>query len=99
MKLLKITQSSLAVLSTFANAQCVGVVVNGVCQGYENGNSSGYKSDSGTRYQYDMSNGNDRLKYSVDTDAQQRDRQYHDYSGNRQRDRSLGQYGGGIYDE
>ncbi|MDT8338475.1 MAG: hypothetical protein RQ763_04675 [Sulfurimonas sp.] len=68
--------------------------------GSGNGNS-GYKSNSGQTYQYDMNNGNDRLKYSTDTDAQQRDMRsnMYDNSANidRQRDGATGQYGGGIY--
>lgn len=63
------------------------------------GNSGGYQGSSGNRYQYDMSNGHDRLNYSVDTGAQQRDyyNNMYDTSGNRQQDRNNGQYGSGIY--
>jgi len=36
---------------------------------YGNRNSnSGYKGNSGQKYQYDMSNGNDRIEYSTDID-------------------------------
>lgn len=64
-----------------------------------NNQPSGYQGGSGNRYQYDMNNGNDRLNYSVDTGAQQRDyyNNMYDTSGNRQQDRSNGQYGGGVY--
>lgn len=66
-----------------------------------NSDNSEYKSNSGQTYQYDMSNGNDRLGYSTDTDAQQRDMRsnMYDNSANidRQRDEATGQYGGGIY--
>lgn len=63
------------------------------------GNNGGYQGNSGNRYQYDMSNGNDRAAYSTDTGAQQRDYYYNMYntSGNRQQDQSYGQYGSGIY--
>jgi hypothetical protein len=64
-----------------------------------NNQSSGYQGSSGNRYQYDMSNGNDRAAYSTDTGAQQRDYYNNMYntSGNVQQDRSNGQFGGGIY--
>lgn len=64
-----------------------------------NNQSSGYQGSSGNRYQYDMSNGNDRAAYSTDTGAKQRDyyNNMYDTSGNRQQDRSNGLYGGGIY--
>jgi len=63
--------------------------------------NSGYKSNSGQTYQYDMNNGNDRLKYSTDTDAQQRDMRSNMYDNSAnidsKRDRATGQYGGGVY--
>ena len=64
-----------------------------------NNQSSGYQGSSGNRYQYDMSSGNDRAAYSVDTAAQQRDyyNNLYDTSRSRQQDRSNGQFGGGIY--
>lgn len=64
-----------------------------------NNQKSGYQGNSGQTYQYDMNNGNDRLNYSVDTGAQQRDyyNNMYDTSGNRQTDSYSGQYGGGIY--
>lgn len=54
-----------------------------------------YQSSSGTKYQYDMSNPSDRLNYSIDLDAQMRDKQSIDI--NRNLDTGIGQYGGGIY--
>ena len=61
--------------------------------------ADGYQGDSGQKYQYDMNNGNDRLKYSVDIDAQQRDQRndMYDTSGKVQQDKYLGQHGGGAY--
>lgn len=91
---------SISVFLTISlNAQCVGVISNGECIGMDDGmnSSSGYQGDSGQMYQYDMSNGNDQLRYSTDVAAQQRDSMYQDYSGNRERDESMGQYGGGVY--
>lgn len=99
-KLVKVLAVSIALVSTI-EAGCVGVIVNGKCQGADLGSNysgnSGYQGSSGRSYQYDMNNGNDRLKYGTDVGAQQRDRNYNDYSGNRKSDRSTGQYGGGIY--
>ena len=67
----------------------------------QNKSNYNYKSNSGQTYQYDMNNGNDRLKYSTDIDAQQRDMRsnMYDNSANidRQRDEAVGQSGGGIY--
>lgn len=64
-----------------------------------NNQQNSYQGNSGQTYQYDMNNGNDRLNYSVDTGAQQRDyyNNMYDTSGNRQTDSYSGQYGGGIY--
>jgi len=92
--------------SAYTHAGCVGPVVNGQClsgtevQGYQHGssgsNGSGYKSNSGTRYEYDMSNPSDRTRYSTDLDAQRRDQMNRNIR--RDMDRRSGQYGGGIYD-
>ena len=62
-------------------------------------NSNTYKGTSGRGYQYDMSNGSDKLGYSIDTAAQQRDyyNNLYDTSNNVQQDRQMGQFGGGIY--
>jgi len=68
---------------------------------YGSGSSDGYQGNSGQQYQYDMNNGNDRLGYSTDVGAQQRDMYSDMYNNsanqNRQQDESNGQYGGGIY--
>lgn len=66
-----------------------------------NNQQSAYQGNSGQTYQYNMSNGSDRAAYSVDTGAQQRDNNYNMYntSGNKQQDRSNGQYGGGVYND
>ena len=70
--------------------------------GFDNNDNSGYKSDSGKRYQYDLNNQHDKLSYSTDIGAQQRDKYdnlYNNYDRHRQNDHRKGQYGGGIYDE
>jgi len=51
-----------------------------------------YESSSGNKYQYDLSDQGDRLKYSVDVGAQLRD----SVNPSVDLDRGLGQYGGGI---
>ena len=50
-----------------------------------------YKSTSGTRYKYDLSNPSDRIRYEVDPGAQLRD----SVNPRVDIDRGLGQYGGG----
>lgn len=50
-----------------------------------------YKSTSGTRYKYDLSNPSDRIRYEVDPAAQIR----HNINPRVKIDRDLGQYGGG----
>jgi len=91
---------------TYTYAGCVGQVINGKCVGTyidnpnvgtNSNNSSGYKSSSGTRYQYDQSNPSDSLRYSTDLDAQRRDQM--NLNLNRGQDRSTGQLGGGIYND
>mgnify|MGYP006976396917 CR=1 FL=1 len=57
-------------------------------------NNSGYNSSSGTRYQYDLSNPSDRLRYSTDLDAQRRDQM--NLNPSRKLDQGIGQFGGGI---
>lgn len=59
--------------------------------------SSGYRGESGAKYQYDSSKYEDQIRYQYDYNAQHRDRMYKDYSGDRDRDTSGGQYGTGIY--
>ena len=56
---------------------------------------SRYESNSGTNYQYDLSDPSDTIDYSLDLDAQRRDQSSFDPNG--QQDRNSGQYGGGIY--
>lgn len=77
------------------------LLLSGLAFGYDYDDSdSGYKSDSGNSYQYDLNNPGDRTGYSVDTDAQQRDMydsMYNNYDNHREQDQSNGQYGGGIY--
>ena len=70
--------------------------------GFESNDNSGYKSDSGKRYQYDLNNQHDKISYSTDIDAQQRDKYdnlYNNYDRHIQNDHQQGQYGGGIYDD
>lgn len=64
---------------------------------YDNNSSNSYQGFSGNTYQYDMSNPVDRNSYSIDLDAQRRDSMSVDPT--RSMDRSMGQYGGGIYDD
>lgn len=64
--------------------------------GNQNNSNNGYESSFGNKYQYDMSDPSDRIDYSIDVDAQMRDRLSVEPS--RDLDRGLGQYGGGIYD-
>jgi hypothetical protein len=52
-----------------------------------------YEGSSGKKYQYDLSNPGDRLRYSVDPAAQLRDRI--DPDPRRRIDRGLNQHGGG----
>lgn len=61
-----------------------------------NSNCTGYSSSTGTNYQYDLSNPTEQLRYSIDLDAQMRDARSLDL--NRNLDRGMGQYGGGIYE-
>lgn len=91
--------SFFSVLLTSLSLQAYDIHQYDMSRSQTNNQSSGYQGSSGNRYQYDMSNGHDRAAYSVDTGAQQRDyyNNMYDTSGNRQRDTSYGQYGGGIY--
>ena len=104
----KILIGSLAIaicFSAYSHAGCVGPVVNGEClsgtevQGYgdNSNNDSGYRSNSGTGYQYDLNNPSDSIRYSTDLDAQRRDQM--NLNTRRNLDRRAGQYGGGIYNE
>ena len=90
-------------LSAYSYAGCVGPVVNGQClsgtevQGYDSdsNNDSGYESNSGTKYQYDLNDPSDSIDYSTDLDAQRRDQMNSD--PRRSLDKQSGQYGGGVY--
>jgi hypothetical protein len=106
----KILLSSIAIaicFSTNSYGGCVGPVVNGKClsgtnvHGYESNddsnNDSGYQSNSGTRYQYDINDPGDSIRYSTDLDAQRRDQMNLDTKRNL--DKSSGQHGGGIYND
>lgn len=98
--------SSFLVLSINAGivlAECVGPVVNGRCltgvdsSGRNDNSDTGYQGSSGSRYEYDMSNGSDRNRYSIDLDAQRRDQM--NTGVGRSQDKMRGQYGGGIYND
>ena len=102
----KILLSSVVIcFSAYSHAGCVGPVVNGEClsgtdvYGYDSGSNSdsGYESNSGTRYQYDLSDPGDSIEYSTDLDAQRRDQMNTDPG--RYLDRNSGQYGGGGYND
>lgn len=58
-------------------------------------NQQGYQGASGTKYQYDLNNPGDRIRYEVDPGAQLRDQIVVD--PRRDIDRSVGQHGGGYY--
>lgn len=93
------------VVSAYSYAGCVGPVVNGEClsgtdvYGYDSGSDSdsGYESNSGSRYQYDLNDPGDSIEYSTDLDAQRRDQMSTD--PRRDLDQESGQYGGGIYND
>lgn len=53
------------------------------------------QSSRNNNYQYDLNNDSDRLRYSIDTEAQMRDRT--NYNPSVQMDRNNGEYGGGYY--
>ena len=67
--------------------------------GYSNSTNSyqqqQYQSSRNNNYQYDLNNDSDRLRYSIDTEAQMRDRT--NYNPSVQMDRNNGEYGGGYY--
>lgn len=79
-----------------AHADCLGAVIMGKCHDTETSTSSGssYQGSSGAQYQYDLSNPVERNRYSIDTDAQNRDRLA--ISPSSIMDRSRGQFGGGF---
>ncbi|SMG62557.1 secreted protein [methanotrophic bacterial endosymbiont of Bathymodiolus sp.] len=84
-------------------AECIGPIVNGRCltgvdsSGRKNNSDDYYQGSSGSRYEYDMSNGGDRNRYSIDLNAQRRDQM--NTGVGRSQDRLRGQYGGGIYND
>lgn len=57
----------------------------------------GFQGSSGARYQYDLNNGPDRDRYSIDLDAQRRDQMRVDIG--RDQDRLRGQRGGGFLND
>ncbi|XKH60753.1 hypothetical protein LG290_02945 [Halomonas sediminis] len=61
---------------------------------YGDTNSGGYESSSGNRYEYDLNDPADRVRYGSDPSAQIRDRTNPRVGI----DRDMDQYGGGIYD-
>ena len=67
--------------------------------GYSNSTNSyqqqQYQSSRNNNYQYALNNDSDRLRYSIDTEAQMRDRT--NYNPSVQMDRNNGEYGGGYY--
>lgn len=96
----------LVAASNYANAECLGSIVNGRCLGptvnygggYNNSSdrNESYKSRSGAEYQYNLNNPGDSIRYSTDLGAQRRDQM----SANPRRDldRRVGEIGGGIHD-
>lgn len=58
--------------------------------------SNGYQGSSGARYQYDLNNPSDQIRYSTDVSAQMRDQIHGDIDPGRSIDQSLGQRGGGY---
>jgi hypothetical protein len=97
--------SAVIFFSAYSHAGCVGPVVNGKClsgtdvYGYDGSSNSDsdYKSNSGSRNQYDLGDPGDSTQYSTDLDAQRRDQMNTD--SRRDLDRRSGQYGGGIYND
>lgn len=64
---------------------------------YDRAEDQGYESSFGNRYEYDLSDPSDRIMYEVDPDAQLRDSI--DVNPERELERSLGEYGGGVLDD
>lgn len=56
-----------------------------------------YESTMGNKYQYDLSDPVDKMDYSVDLDAQMRDKM--NINPSRELDKGLGEIGGGIFDD
>lgn len=58
--------------------------------------ASSYESRSGNRYQYDLSNPIDKMRYEMDLGAQTRDQMLHNQPKIQQDRDWHNQYGGGI---
>lgn len=56
-----------------------------------------YISTSGVKYKYDLSRSSDKMRYDLDIKAQSEDKLNVDTRV--ERDKNIGQYGGGIYRE
>ena len=64
---------------------------------YDRDQEKGYESSLGNRYEYDLSDPSDKIMYEVDPDAQLRDSI--DVNPERDLERGLGEYGGGVLDD
>jgi len=56
-----------------------------------------YQGNSGRKYKYDLSDSSQKIDYQYDLDAQRRDQYDLDTGGQKARDKSYGQNGGGVY--
>lgn len=63
----------------------------------DHNSNKGYESSFGNRYEYNLSNPSDSLRYETDPSAQLRDSI--DVNPTRGLERGVGQYGGGAYRE
>ncbi len=63
--------------------------------GSQNDSKRGYESSFGNKYEYDLSNPSDRIRYEIDPAAQLMDSI--DVNPTRELERGLGQYGAGVY--
>ena len=64
---------------------------------YDSEQDKGYETSFGNRYEYDLSNPSDRVRYGADPNAQLRDSI--DVNPIRDVERSVGEYGGGVLDD
>jgi hypothetical protein len=64
---------------------------------YDRAPENGYETSFGNRYEYDLSDPSDKIMYEVDPNAQLRDSI--DVNPERDLERSLGEYGGGVLDD
>ena len=107
MKKLFFASTLMLAICSASHAQRIGwepVRIDPVSRGSYSGNSGvtlsgsssneGYQGSSGSRYQYDLNNGADRGRYSIDLDAQRRDQMRVDVGHDL--DRLKGQHGGGY---